>query len=467
MTRHWPIELDAPGLDADHPLFDLQTLSAVHHGRARLIVATPDDRTVAAAQAILQEHAPERLDDAAGLPLAVVAHPNLRDWADAARLTRRLAQAGLTWRLRSPETPGWTRAREEGRLRADLLDHDGILAVRWTGTDVGALPLPEVRRFQPTHSEIRALVAELRVALGTLPGDAVSVTVRMDHGGVGLRLLGLPAREPEARQAVWAAIGRVILARAAHATLRVAPVARWEDARLGLDLDLDLLIPASRGHPTADPPAAGVCPPELVATWLIDSDDLRELAAAFPEGAPLDDHTWETSTRPDALSLPVHPGRPRGDAPHDVRAIAWHDGAGWSIRWRHDLLDRDLVEHTTLRLADADDRRAIDRLIGRLQAAGIEPLGSADDRWVQPVADDGGRPGLAIWFPPLAEDWPSLRVAVLPEADEPWIPTVTVGAAPDRTLIHLWRRTEADDDAVRWTPVPPAPSPVRRDTRRP
>lgn len=412
----------AGALDPDHPLYDLQTLTALTSTRPELLAACADPDDAEQVLRALQNHAGEdahaELIETEGTLLLRAELPGLT-LAAWLPLSRALSLRPHPAWLLPADDPTRLACRLLGLLRPEPLALGDLTAVRWL-TDAGAT-VPEPCRTLPlTHPVLLTLRDDLRAALGPawLPEDAVQLVVRDRDGRIGLRLAPT-TDDPAALQA----LAQVVHDRAAHPELRLAPDPSWQ-ARLGTEIVLWLLIPPSHPLPTGDPgpfgpalppgPLAAACRLEAIAPaadhlslaarldQLVPDLDGEGQAWTSRDAHPVAVVTWSAPTPVDLSALPA-PTRWLPAIPRGLATVAHHTCLHphratdrWLVRCHDVLRAADLVEETTPRPTDDLDRAWVAALLPHLEAAGTEPAPEAGERWVEPVLDSEERPGLRL-----------------------------------------------------------------------
>lgn len=401
--------------------------------------------------------------------------------------------------LRPGLRPGPRVAEDEGVRLRDALEVDGIEAVLYADEE-GALA-PDLAWPRRADAEVEALEAELAEAVRSVDPalafrsdrgpDTVAPVVHRSTGRFGVQV-SFDAGSAEHRDALLAAVGKVVRARARHPRLRLAPDLLWDVRLDALQLTTWIVGPAADALPGDDLVGPGLTPEDPTGL-LVDPSQCEELeiqvlpagpevhdavvhrvlqafgGEAWPGGPPRwlrtssgwhfvptwralrEDVGPQLLDRLRALAgvggvdgVRLVPGEPAGLG----EAWRWADPAWtWAgrrcfLRVRDGLSDRD-------RLPAADDRRGTPRdveLAAAVQRA--TPL----VRGGRPIVDGAGREGLEIVLDPRTFAEEPLRSALraLGEVDHPSLaPVAHLAHRADHTVVRVWFRSESPE-APTW-----------------
>ncbi len=483
------------GLAPDHALFDLQTLAALALGRVdlRAHVPRPDavEPMVDALRTLCGGEPDAELLELPDGSLGLSARFGACSLNAALHLVRAMSLHSADVRLLPREPAAWRRAVEEGRLVADALEHDGLRALRWTRTDHNAPCTFEVDAFRPLDPEVVSAIGELRDRLADhpecppLPDDGAAIVVRRRDGRVGLRLRFEGAPQASLAAAAFRVVAAFVAGRAGHVSLRFAPDAVW-DLRLCPELIVWLIAAPGAALPGAEgwgtwgdllPGGSLVSRSRLHVD--LPEDEAVALAAALDNVTPgvvvgeqLAIPTASGHRLVPTLELPpgcvVEDARTHRLVPdlliglepleHTLDLLATRADERWFVRVRDVLSDRDLFEQTTPRPSSSADHARVPALIAALEAGAVKLAAAANDRWMAPVQDGQGRPGLRLWFDARAhrapDDWHRLlRALSFPDADLEPVGTAAFG--PSGLSVHLWYRSAEPPAGERpWTLAP-------------
>ncbi len=382
-------------------------------------------------------------------------------WSEMPGLT---AQAWIALSLACPEvwlvpglSPGSERAEAHGWAERERLVSGDVVADQWIDlSGVGSAP-PELTRVGAPDAPVQVLERELVEAVRTVDPalqprsdrgpDTLAPVVARSSGRVGLwlslgseALSGADGGDVQARrQHILDALAEVVLARANHETLRLAPDLAWWSPLGGLDfvlwiitaptsglpgdggirsdVDADVdcteafpvaevqLIPASLSHhdalvASALPLAEAVGAKGGSCRW-IPGQEGWHFAATWEANAHVDTEAFAESlvALPGAHAVRVVPGEPLGLEEHWPCANpVWRRGMGsWFLRVRDGRQDRDRLPTAGPRELDADDLATAAVVMQAMTARGVQPL-------APPIALDApGGPALEWVMPPLLE----------------------------------------------------------------
>ena len=449
----------------------------------------------------------DRVVDVLGaLPQAVIDEPweTEAPWFAWAELPELTAEDWVRLTVACPEvwlvpglSPGAERAEAHGWAERERIECGDVQADQWIDrSGVGSAP-PELTRLGGPDEAVQALERQLVEAIRTVDPalqprsdrgpDTVAPVVARSSGRVGLWLsLGAESFANLAgdtirprRQAIIDALAKLILNRAEHDSLRLAPDLAWWSPLGGLDLVLWLItptMPASPGNSAVQPgvdadvactDAFPVAEIQLFPDTLGHHDTLVMSALAFAEEAGVDGGvcrwipgetgwhfaaTWQADakvdtetfaeklgTLPHAYAVRVVPGEPLGLEEHWPCANpVWRRGMGsWFLRVRDGRQDRDRLPTAGPRELDADDLAMGAVVMQAMLARGIQPL-------EPPIALDAPSGPALEWVLPSLNDPKALDDALQLLASVPkWSGILVYAQGVDRTRVRVLRSFES------------------------